>query len=222
MMHEVHQFAPAHFIVNELFRKCGICGQGPGGPIHEVNGDAVARDIARAQRDLLTDKATCTRIIASGTVAELLKLRSDLVAKKNNIDTQLSGDRADQSDEVAELIAEGVSPDEAETRAAYSGDPLWRHRATSAGRSVEVWLTKIKARLAELQPGQTAGWKAIATSHAGVAKSAEAVTAMLNEMICNGAKIVSFGKIGDDLVVISSRPAMVVAGTAGTDRKAST
>lgn len=160
--------------------------------------------LERARRDLLTDRATCLRIIESGTVPEILKLRADLVAKKHRIDSQLSGDKADQSDEVAELIAGGIPPEEAEVRAAHSGDSNWRHRAASAGRGVETWLVKIKARLAELQPGQSGNWNA--TSIAGAAKTGEAAAAALNEMLVSGVRVISFAQVGDDLVVLASRP----------------
>jgi len=158
---------------------------------------------APAPRRRAIDEDRCKRVIAGTDIAALLELRADLIEISNRIRSQLEADNAAAMEELVEDLDAGLSPEEAGRRKVQATDHDWRARAKTVLRVIDSWITKIRARIAQINPGHSA-FKAV--SLPGVARNGEMVASALNQLIERGCKIGSFCVVGADLVVVASEP----------------
>lgn len=149
------------------------------------------------------DEERCKAAIAGTDVGVLFELRAQLIETSNRIRSQLEADDAAAMEELAALLDEGMSPAEAGLQKVRLTDHDWRARAKAVLRIHDSWITKIRARVVQLSP---ASRPIRAACLPGVARDGASVATAINHLMDRGCKVLSFGIVGVDLVVLASEP----------------
>ena len=125
-------------------------------------------------------------IIKSGSLADLIRLRTDLNTTKKEIEAQLADDKLGYKEDCTELMAQGMSFREANIKAQATSDLDWRNRASKTKRELEAMFSKINARIHELNGGaSSAALSAVTIMGAGQSgtKAAEALNKQVNRKV---------------------------------------
>lgn len=149
------------------------------------------------------DEDRCKAVIAGDDLAALFELRAQLIETSNRIKSQLAFDDAAAMEELVEGLNAGMTPGEAGLLKARTTDHDWRARAKGLLRFIDSWITKIRARIVQLSPSSR---PIRAVCLPGIARDGESVTSAINQLMDKGCKVLSFGVVGTDLVVVASEP----------------
>jgi ElaB/YqjD/DUF883 family membrane-anchored ribosome-binding protein len=138
-------------------------------------------------------------LVKNGGLGELQALRTKLAAEKMKIQGQLTDNRADLMEHRQSYLAQGLSTREAVIRSssdfAREGDTDWRARAVGALRHLETNLSKLKARIRQLNFADNTQQVTILTG------TAEEVAVKLREVIDDGQYILHTVAFQDSLLV---------------------
>lgn len=149
------------------------------------------------------DEAEIDRLAANGTIAQLHAARAELVTKQQQIEAQLTADRADEREAIANSIDKGMSFQEANLQSFTETDHGWRARARFKLRIISAALSRINARLTALGMKITP-YGAVVVPAAG--RSATSTAAALNALLQGGSRVMAFSVVDGDLIVVASEP----------------
>jgi hypothetical protein len=155
-----------------------------------------------ADRQRSVDEKRCQAVIGGSDLGALFQLRAELTALSNRIRSQLDSDSAAAEQEFSELVEDGLDRTTARQQTNLTTDHNWRSRAKALLRIIDSWLSKIRARVVQLSPA--GALRAVCIP--GAARSGDNAAAAINHFIDKGCKVLSFGAIGPDLVVIAAEP----------------